>query len=768
MHLVLLIYLFVAFLLPLLPGGRVRLRALVAAGVHLGVFAFFLLRIPGTGQHRVVTESWEWIREIGLDLVFTLDGLSLVFALLISGIGALVFLYAASYMKSYTHTGRFYLYLFLFSGAMLGLVLSGNLIQLFIFWELTTVLSFLLISFFHEKEDARAAAFQSLFITGFGGLSLLGGIILLAGVVDSYNISDWVREAETIRESPRYLPGLILILIGAMTKSAQFPFHFWLPGAMQAPAPVSAYLHSATMVKAGFFLLARLNPVLGGTYTWTVVLPMVGVLTMLIGSYFAITRTDLKSILAYTTINALGILVLLMGIDTALSIKAAILFLIVHAFYKASLFMVAGLIEKKTGTRDIERLGGLIRHMPVTTLTTLLLALSMAGLPPMLGFLGKELIYEAQVQLPGTGVLILVLGVISNILMVAIALVFFYRTFMGREGDYPRKPDEKGIASMTGPVLLALASLLFGLFPRALGSRLIESAALVVHAAELEVKLKLWHGFNQVFFLSLITVVLGLSLSALLIRKRKLQEQWSRLNDRFFTIRFTDLFSGALERFLRFSERKRDLIQHGYHRFYIMTIIMVAAVLIWIQVYYTGEGIVGTGFTIQPFYITGLVVVIILATLYSTLSRSRLATIIALGVTGYGISLIFLYYSAIDLAITQILAETLIVAMFVLVLQRLPRFARLSSRLTRIRDLGIALVFGSVMTVVALRAIRVEISPPISDFYIRNSYPEAFGKNVVNVILVDFRALDTLGEVTVLTVAALGVSFLLGLRTVKK
>lgn len=714
------------------------------------------------------SESLNWIPEIGLNLAFTLDGLSMIFALLITGIGALVFFYAASYMKSYAQTGRFFLFLFLFSGAMLGLVLSENMIQFFIFWELTTYLSFLLITFFHEKEEARTAAFQALFITVFGGLSLLAGIILIGGVVDSYSISDWIHNADAIRESPHYLPGLILVLVGVMTKSAQFPFHFWLPGAMQAPAPVSAYLHSATMVKAGFFLLARLNPVLGGTFTWTVVIPMVGVLTMLIGSYFAITRSDLKSVLAYTTINALGILVLLIGIDSAASIKAALLFLLVHAFYKASLFMIAGMIEKKTGTRDIDRLGGLIRHMPVTTVITLLLALSMAGLPPMLGFLGKELIYEAQVVLPGMGTLILVLGVISNILMVAIALVFFYRIFLGKEGDFPRTPDEKSVAFLAGPVLLALASLFFGLFPRILGSTLIESAVEVIHGQPIEVELKLWHGFNQVFFLSLITVFLGLSLSVLLIRKRKLQEHWRRMNDRFFTIRFTDVFSGALEQFIRFSERKRDVIQHGYHRYYIMTIILVAAVLIWIQVDYTRGWTMVTGFTFQPFFISGLVVVIILATLYSTLSRSRLATIMALGVSGYGISLIFLYYSAIDLAMTLILVETLIVAMFVLILQRLPRFARLSSRLTRIRDLAIALVFGSVMTVVALRAIRVEISPPISDFFIRNSYPEAFGKNVVNVILVDFRALDTLGEVTVLTVAALGVSFLLGLRHMKK
>ncbi len=767
MKILFLLYLFFSLVLIILPRRLKKTRPVMLGIVQTGFLFFFIWHIPAVLKQGPLSEAVPWVPQLGIELVFMMDGLSLLFAMLVTGIGALVFFYSHPYMKSYRETGRFYLFLFLFAGAMLGLVLSGNLIQLFIFWELTTFLSYMLVSFFHEKSEARKAAFQALFLTVLGGLSLLAGILVLGNTVDSYQLSDWVANAQVIREHPRYLAGFLLVLIGVMTKSAQFPFHFWLPGAMQAPAPVSTYLHSATMVKAGFFLLIRLNPVLGGTEAWTTIIPMVGVLTMLIGSYFAITRTDLKAILAFTTINALGVLVLLAGVDTKLSIKAALLFLFVHAFYKASLFMIAGQIEKKTGTRDISALGGLARVMPVTFVITLLMALSMAGLPPMLGFIGKELIYEAKVALPGLGSVILVLGIASNILMLAISLLFVYRIFLGPRKETPKSPDEKGVLFLLGPGLLAIISLVFGLFPSLLGSGLLESALAIVKQENMEVKLKLWHGFNQVFFLSLATVVSGLFLFLLLVRVPTVLDAWRRLNNRLFAFQLSELFALALEKFLRFSEQKEKIVQHGFHRYYIMTIIFFASVLIWTQLYLNRGWEPGAWFSLSPFYITGLAAIIVLATLFSTLTGSRLATIISMGVVGYGIAMIYFYFSATDLAITQILVETLVVAMFILVLQRLPKFARLSSRITKWRDLSIALVFGVAMTLVALKAVQVDFNPPISGYFLENSYNEAFGKNVVNVILVDFRALDTLGEVVVLTVAAFGVSVLLRNRLAK-
>ncbi|QIA06681.1 hydrogen gas-evolving membrane-bound hydrogenase subunit E [Draconibacterium halophilum] len=664
-------------------------------------------------------------------------------------------------MKSYKNLSIFYFYLFLFSGAMLGLVLSGNLIQLFMFWELTSFLSFLLISFFHEKEAARKAAFQSLFITGIGGLVMLAGVVLLGSIVDSYSVSEWVEQSAVIKAHKFYAPGLILIFAGVFTKSAQFPFHFWLPGAMQAPTPVSSYLHSATMVKAGIFLLALLSPVLGGTSFWTYTLSLAGTITMFLGAYFAITQTDIKAILAYTTISSLGVLVLLLGIDTALSVKAAMLFLYVHAFYKATMFMIAGYIDKKTGTRDWRNLGGLVRSMPVTFIVALLALLSMAGLPPMLGFLGKELIYEAKVQAPVIAPYVLVLGVAGNALMIAVALFFLFKVFLGKQKKKVAVSFKNDWAFIISPALLALLSLFFGLFPAVLGKTIVEPALTNILKEAYDVKLKIWHGFNTVFFLSLFTVFLGLSFFVLIYKNNNVLRKWRAANRKFFTIKLVDVFDNSLNGFLTFSKRKTQLVQHGYHRFYILTIFVVASVFLWYQAYVTIGWNLANVFSLKPFYISGLVLIIIISTIFSMFSKSRITTIITMGVTGYGIALLFMYYSAIDLAITQIIVETLVVVMFVLILQRLPLFAKLSSKTSRLRDLVIALAFGLAMTMLALKSINVDFNQPISKYMIENSYTQAFGKNVVNVILVDFRALDTLGEVVVLVVAALGVFVLL-------
>jgi multicomponent Na+:H+ antiporter subunit A len=767
MLIILIIYLVVSFGVFILPGWLKKQKAILLALVQVGAFAWFAIRIPEITSVDSQSLFIEWIPQLGLNLEFILDGLTIAFALLVTGIGALVFLYAQAYMKSYKGTDKFFFYLMLFSGAMLGLVLSANLIQLFIFWELTSFLSYFLISYFHEKESARKAAFQSLYITGFGGLSMLAGIVLLGSVIDSYSLNDWMANPEALKESNLYLPGLLLILVGVFTKSAQFPFHFWLPGAMQAPAPVSSYLHSATMVKAGVFLLARLSPVLSGTPEWVYIISLVGVLTMLTGSYFAITQKDLKGILAYTTINALGVLVLLLGINTKESIKAAMLFLFIHAFYKATLFMVAGLIEKKTGTRELSKLGGLVKYMPFTFVIALLSLLSMAGLPPLLGFLGKELIYEAKVQSPGIASLVLVLGVTSNIFMVAVSLFFARKVFLGKPNTFDKLPNEKGLPFLIGPGLLALISLILGLFPGNLGNAIIKPALSVVYAEAVDVKLYLWHGFNQVFFLSLLTIILGFGLYLAMLKRKQVLEIWCKVNRKVFSIQLDEVFAWIMEKFVVVSKLKTKAVQHGYHRYYILTIIVFTSLLLWFQVFVTRSWDFGIAFTLKPFYISGLAVVIVLAAIASTVSRSRIVTIIAMGVAGYGISLIFLYYSAIDLAITQILVETLTVVMFMAILQKLPRFAVLSSKRTRFRDLMIALGFGSVMTILALKAVNVNLNPTISDFFIENSYDRAFGENVVNVILVDFRALDTLGEVTVLTIAAVGVYLLLKTKSSK-
>ena len=763
---ILLLYFFSSLVVFVLPRWAKNFKGILLSLVQFGAFALLLYQFSYIQQFGSYTTTYKWIQELGLTLSFTFDGLSILFGLLITGIGGLVFLYAHAYMSHYEGTDKFFFYLTVFSASMLGLVFSSNMVLLFVFWELTSILSFLLISFFHEKDTARKAAFQSLFITGAGGLSLLADIVLIGSITGSYEISQWIDKANLVRESNLYLPALLLILLGVFTKSAQFPFHFWLPGAMQAPTPVSSYLHSATMVKAGVFLLARLNPVLGGTVEWTHIIPLIGVITMLVGSYFAIAQTDLKAILAYTTISALGVLVLLFGIDTKESFKAALVFLYVHAFYKASLFMLAGYIDKKSGTRDINLLSGLAKPMPITFIVSFFALLSMAGLPPMLGFIGKELIYEAKVQSPGIASLVLILGVLSNVLMVAVSAFIIFRIFIGKKVQSPKPLVEKGVLYLVGPVVLVTLSLILGVNPEILGN-LIESALGVVHNEQTMVKLSLWHGFNEVFFLSLFTVLSGVFLWGVIRFNPQFLNGWRGVNNKLFVFRFTDVFTSGVENFIVFSKVVTQRLQHGYHRYYLLTTLLFFTALLGYQLFLTWGWEIQTDFSFDPILILGLVIVMVLSVLFTITTRSRIIAIIAMGVVGYGISLIYMYYSAIDLAITQVLVETLTVVMFVLILQRLPKFARLSTRKTKVRDLAVSIAFGSVMSLVALMAINVNLQRPISEYFMQNSYLKAHGENVVNVILVDFRALDTLGEVTVLAVAALGVFALLNLKSKK-
>ncbi len=767
MLVILIVYLVLAFTLFLISKKLSKYNPFIIAFAQLAFFIFFIGQLPNIKAGNSITTFVEWIPYLGINLEFTLDGLTMIFALLITFIGFLVFIYARAYMKSYSGTMKFYFYLTLFSGSMLGMVLSSNFIQLFIFWELTSVLSFLLISFFNEKEQARKAAFQALFVTVFGGLCLFAGIILIGNIVDSYSLADWLDSAQLIRNDSRYLPALILILIGIFSKSAQYPFHFWLLGAMQAPTPVSSYLHSATMVKAGIFLLARLYPVLGGTVEWTNIVTLIGALTMLTGSYLAITQIDIKLILAYTTISALGILTLLLGIDTKLSVKAALVFLFVHAFYKAALFMLAGYLTKLTGTRVIDHFGGLIQSTPIGFAITMIALLSMAGIPPMLGFIGKELIYEAKFDSPWISSLLVILGVTSNIFMVAVSFLLLFKVFLGRKNSNITSSKDKYKMLLFSPGVLALLSIGFGLFPDLLSS-LIEPAISIIRADDIQIKLKLWHGFNMILLLSVVTVLMGTLLFILIYKNKRIITSWQRINNRIFAINFTRAFSAGLDKFINFSRVNTHFIQHGYNRYYIITIIIFTSILLSFQLYMTRGWEINSVFTLRPFYISGLVFIITMSALMSVFSKNSIFTVTAMAVTGYGISLIYLYYSAVDLAITQIIIETLMVVMFVLVLRRLPNFTKLSGRSTKIRDAIIALCFGFIMTLLSLKAIHVDLNPSISNYFLENSALLAYGKNVVNVILVDFRAMDTLGEITVLVIAALGAFTLLNVKKSEK
>lgn len=758
----LIILLATAFLSPAIIQRGGKNAAWFLGLVSAAGFVMFLTLAPLTSAGDELYFTIEWLPELYLNFSLYLDGLSLFFALLVTGMGALVLVFAGKYMQPYPLKHRFFFLIMLFEFAMLSLVLSGNLFTMFIFWELTSVSSFLLVGFSHEKPEARNAALQALLITVSGGLAMMAGFIMLGQIAGTLEINALLQSGDMVRSHPRYVPALILILAGAFTKSAQFPFHFWLPGAMQAPSPVSAYLHSATMVKAGIYLLARLSPVLGGTPEWKYILTITGAITMLLGGYFAYSQTDFKKVLAYTTISALGTLVLMLGIDTDISIKAAIIFLLVHALYKGALFMIAGLIDKSAGSRDLRKLGGLFHAMPVAAVAAIISLLSMAGLPPMIGFIGKELIYEAKFAMPDIGNILLVVGVITNIIMVAISLALIFNLFLGPL-KYPlQKPTRPALALRIGPSILAGISLIFGLFPAYVADLLLRPAITSVKPSIDTLKLALWHGFNEVLVLSLVTVGAGVTLFLLY---RKVNPVLTHFNNVVITFRFANAFNRGLDLFLGFTKKKTSIVQSGYQRFYLMAIFIMTAALSWYQLLHTWPDTETLKFTMPDIYDVLIALLILVSAILAVTVKSRLAAILSLGGVGYGIALVFIVYGAIDVAITMILAETLVLVLFMVIIYHLPRFTDFSSRASRLRDGLIALLVGGFITGLVLKATQINMNPRISDFYVENASPLAHGKNIVNVILVDFRALDTLGEITVLVIAALGVAALLKLKT---
>jgi len=753
------------FLLALAAPGVVRL-ARGASGWLLALLpaaltAYFVRYLGPVAAGRAVAVSYPWAPDLGVSLSFYLDGLSLLFALLICGIGALVVVYAGRYLYGHPHLGRFYVYLLAFMASMLGLVLAGNVLTMFIFWELTSLTSFLLIGFEHEREAARAAALQALLVTGAGGLALLAGLVLLGQVGGSLEFPALLNGGRAIQSHPLYLPILLLILAGAFTKSAQFPFHFWLPGAMEAPTPVSAYLHSATMVKAGVYLLARLSPILGGSDAWHYLVVGAGAATMLLGALVALWQRDLKRILAYSTVSTLGALVLLLGLDTVLSVKAAMLFLLAHALYKGALFLVAGAVDHETGTRDVTRLGGLARAMPLTAVAAGLAALSMAGLPPMLGFINKELLYEAKLQAPRAAALVTGAGVLANVFLVAVAGIVGLAPFFRRRADLPKKPHEAPPAMLLGPLLLAGMGLSCGLFPEVIANSLLSAAVSAVRAEATTVELKLWHGINPVFALSVLTLAAGAGVYAargVIRRAGPLADAVGRWGPQ----RWYTLLLAGLNGLARAQTR---LLQNGYLRVYLMVIIVTTVGMAGSALLLRGglSGPIGDLSDVRPY--EGIIAVLILAAaLMAVLTPSRLAAAAALSVIGYGVAIIYMLFSAPDLAMTQFAVETLTVILFVLVVYRLPRFAPFSGRRARVRDALLAFLAGALMTALVLTATAVPRQSHLASYFAENSWTRAHGRNVVNVILVDFRALDTLGEITVLSVAAIGVYALLRLR----
>jgi len=742
---------------------RVQMGWLMA-GLPFILLLYFATRLGPVLDGAVFTATYQWVPSLGANLSLRVDGLSLPFALLITGIGTLVCIYSSHYLEEHVYIGRFYLYLIAFMGSMLGVVLADNLLLLVVFWELTSFTSYLLIAFHNHNESAREAARQALIVTGAGGLAMLAGCVLLAITAGTWEISQMAASGGLIRASELYLPILLLIVIGAFAKSAQFPFHFWLPNAMEAPTPVSAYLHSATMVNAGIYLLARLYPVLGATEEWELFVTSGGAVTLLIGSYLAWQQTDLKRILAYTTISSLGMMVFLLGIGSEQAIEAAMLLLLAHALYKGALFMVAGAVDHTTGTREITQLGGLQRVMPITAIAATLAALSMAGFPPTLGFITKELIYETDLFPNIAAVptaLLTILLLLGNLFNVTAAGLVVVRPFYGAVRGAHRHSQEALSGLWLGPLILGVISLIGGLFAATLYQPILAQMVSVIYGESPVIRLSLWNGFSVSLLLSAATLAGG---GLLYVRADRLRSGTASLSAIGARLGPARLYTLAIQSAMNLASIGTRALLKAYLRQYIR-IILVTFVLALSYVLMTGVEFDNlwhsSGVRVYELIVAG---VIIAAALMATQINKRLSAAAALGTVGYGVTLIYVLYGAPDLAMTQFAVETLTVILFVVVIYRLPKLKKLSSTRSRRLDAVLALLVGSTMTLITLVVISVPLQSRLSPYFAENSYRMAHGHNVVNVILVDFRGFDTMGEITVLSVAAIGVFALLSLN----
>ncbi|MDA0700057.1 MAG: putative monovalent cation/H+ antiporter subunit A, partial [bacterium] len=722
------------------------------ASIPAGLTAYFLTFLPRLANGEIVEQRLAWVPQLGVEMSMRVDGLSLLFALMIAGIGTFIVIYGGGYLAGDRQLPRFYLLLLSFMAAMLGVVLTDDLVTLFVFWELTSLTSYFLVGYKHEYEDSRTSALQALLVTGTGGLAMLAGFLLLGGIGGTLRISELVANPAVLVASPWYAAALVLVAAGALTKSAQWPFHFWLPNAMAAPTPVSAYLHSATMVKAGVYLLARLSPGLGGTPLWFWLLTIAGAATILAASGLALVQRDTKRLLAYSTLIALGTLVMLIGVGTAEAIKAMVVFTVAHALYKAPLFMVAGSVDHEAGSRDVTRLSGLGRLMPITWVTALLAGISAAGWPPMLGFVGKELAYEGLFQAPW----LLVALIAASAVMLVIVVLVAWRPFAGREARSPRTPHEAPLSMWLGPLLIAGLGVVLGFAPALLQDGLMRPAAAAVLGRPYAFDLYLWHGWTLALGLSILTVALGAALVW----------AWPRVHPILVARAAGATFGPAagyfalLRGLVRVAALQTRWLQSDDLRHHLSIILAFTVGLTGIVALVRGAF---AGITVAPFveylYEIVLLLVIVAAVISVVRAHSRVVAITSLGVVGFGIALVFVLFGAPDLAITQFLVETLVVIIVALVLVRMPSGALLQPGNGRVRALaGVIAGLGGVLVAGLLIAVTGHgFDPALTRFFEAESYPAANGRNIVNVILVDFRAIDTLGEIAVLAIAATGV-----------
>ncbi|MBR9876575.1 MAG: DUF4040 domain-containing protein [Vibrionaceae bacterium] len=717
------------------------------------IILFFVL-----SWYRPEGVSWQgsWVPGLDVNLSFRLDGLSFLFVCLICGIGALIHFYSLAYMRSHAARFSFHVYLTLFMLSMLGIVTSDNVLLLFVFWELTTITSYLLIGFSHEKEESREKAIQALLVTGAGGLALLAGLIFLGQIAGSYELSVIVQQSTQITSHKWFLPSLILIFLGVFTKSAQFPFHFWLPNAMAAPTPVSAYLHSATMVKAGVYLLARLSPVYAHSDIWFYTLSIAGGFTAIWCGLLALKQTDLKLMLAYSTNVALGKLVLLIGMGTELALTAALLFILAHSFYKAALFMVVGNIDKATGTRDITKLNGLKAVLSLSLVAATLAALSKAGIPPLLGFLSKEYMYKSGLEISSV---VIGLLLVVNIIMVAVTIAFIYKPFFAHA--YREPTPAKGIESQRGlwipPLLLSVGGLIVPVLGLGwVNHHVIIPGVLTSLPASNPEATKLWHGVNFPLLLSVVTLALGWAVYVLYTQR------FAKWYKSAFIVPTAELvFNHLVNGVIRFATWQTQWIQQKRLSNYVLMFSLVLAIVLLSRPLDISAARFTELFAIN-FYEVTIALLLVAAVSVCTFSNSRLLSVSALSVIGFMTTLVFMLYSAPDVAKTLLLVETLMVVFLVLLMRHMPKLTtvRNHSKRRRLLHAVIAGIVGLSVSVALINITSQPFDPMLSDFFVQNSLPEGHGRNIVNVILVDFRAIDTLGEVIVVVMAGIAATSL--------
>jgi multicomponent Na+:H+ antiporter subunit A len=763
-----------AALAPIVHRFAGRFTGWILAIVPAAIF-FYLLGLAETViEGGTIATALEWVPAYGLNLSFFIDGLSLVFALTISGIGALILIYAGAYLAGHQHQGRFLGFLLAFMGAMLGLVLADSLLALFVFWELTSITSFLLIGFDHTRQASRRAAIQALVITNIGGMALLAGAVLVNLLAGTWEMSALRDMGDLLRGNAFYGLVLACFIVAAFTKSAQFPLHFWLPNAMEAPTPVSAFLHSATMVQAGVYLLARMSPVLAGTEIWTVLLVGFGGVTLIWGALAALKQTDLKQMLAQTTIASLGLLVLLIGLGSEAAIAAMVIYFVAHAFYKAGLFMIVGAVDHETGTRDITTLGGLADRMPVSFIGAALAALSMIGLPLSIGYFAKEEMYLALTNGSWQGLLVLAVLIAGNAMLAAVALIVMIRPFLGEAVPTPRQPHEAPIAMLVGPILLGAAGIVAGVLPDWLGHDMVTPASTAILGAPVASHLSLGLDFaSLLLWLSALTW----GLAIVIFRQADTIRTLLRRFDNWLGWTADQLFDIAMFGLIRFSAAVTRLLHHGRLELYLVLVFVVLALALF------GPMLAFGGFDwirpdadfgnwsarlvwpdMQP-YEWGVIVLTIAGLVAVLAAPTRLLAILAMGVQGASLALIFLLFGAPDLAFTQLMVEVLSVVVLAFVMTRL----RLDDRDPRpfedwARDGTLAIVCGAGVSLLLMLVLNGTLDTRLSDLFTATSVPIAHGHNIVNVILVDYRGFDTLGEISVVMGAGMAILALLRRR----